>query len=460
MQKLLLLVSGILLSPLAAHAVSDREYVGINNGVGYNTDPTYVARCLVANADLGVGAVRMGMDGVNGRKEGDAFDFKNRDRAVKMLREAKIEIRCPISARGHVERDADPAKWKANWRYFVQNVFRQYRGQIFYYIIDNEPDIDYGNGKMSAQECFDMTQIAFQEAKKVDAKILIQSPPTSSPENGLLREMLALDIGKVCDVIGVHAYGGQIAEERFGQPWKWISELKATRRPLAISESGAIDSYGKFGPQSRREWFEKYYQQAKRWGYSHIMLFDLEGHGEWSLVREPFDKTPEIKATPSYTAIKEGYNQAPIGGFNGGFEARNDPRYEWFPYSDSEEPTRLHFANFAASGAFAGRNCLEIRTPAKTTQFVRRVVGPLVVGKSYTLEAMARNGSDTQTFLSADGTQKLEGDKSFRAEAKGGQNWQKLETRFTPSNPWVVVTLGTIGGEKDGRAFFDEVKLR
>ncbi|WP_317105336.1 hypothetical protein [Chroococcidiopsis sp. SAG 2025] len=71
-----------------------------------------------------------------------------------------------LSARMHVNRDGNYEQWKANFRYFARNVMMRYKGKISYYIIDNEPDLDYGNGKMSAQECVDMTRIAYETANR------------------------------------------------------------------------------------------------------------------------------------------------------------------------------------------------------------------------------------------------------------------------------------------------------
>lgn len=438
-----MLASGALLlsSTAPARAVQDSAYIGINNGTGFQTDPTYVARSIAADQDLGVGSARVGIDDVGGRVVGAPFAWAKRDATIAAYQAANIQVRAVMSPRLMVERDADYDKWKANWRTFAAGVMAHYKGRVFYYIIDNEPDVDYGNGKLSAQQSFDMCQIAYQEAKKIDPRIQIESPPPASPESPILREMIALDIGSVCDFIGMHAYGGQIDEDRMGAPWKMLDELKTTRKPLVISESGAINSYFKNGAQTRRQWFEEYYVQLKRYGYAHAMVFDLDKHEEWALLRQPLDQTAELLPTPAYSALKEGFALTPLGALNGGFESRNDPRYEWYPYTPIEAYDPAHWASFSASGAYRGRNCLRLELAPQTTRYVRRVVGPLVPGRSYTLSAWAKPEDGASAILSANGTQKLEGNRSFRAQTDKAGVWQKLEVRFVPTNSWVVISL-------------------
>jgi hypothetical protein len=138
----ILLTSAILYS-FPAQALT--SYLGINNGTGYNTDPDYVDRSIYHTQDLGLGIVRMGMDGVEGSIEGDSFNWSARDAVVKKYLDAGIKIHSVLSARAHVNRDGNYAKWKANFKYYVSNVMARYKGKIFYYIIDNEPDLDYGN---------------------------------------------------------------------------------------------------------------------------------------------------------------------------------------------------------------------------------------------------------------------------------------------------------------------------
>ncbi len=436
-----LMGAATLLAVSSAHAVGDRAFVGINNNTGFNTDPTYVARSIAADNDLGLGSARIGMDDIGGRNGGAPFRWPKRDATIEAYRAANIQIRATMSPRLMIDRDPDYEKWKANWRYFASSVMTHYKGRVFYYIIDNEPDVDYGNGKLTAQQSFDMCKIAFEEAHKVDPRIQIESPPPAAPDSPILREMIALGIGSVCDFIGMHAYGGQIDETVLGRPWQWLNELKTTRRPLVISESGAIDPWFKTGAQGRREWMDKFYVQLKRFGYSHVMLYNLDSQGDWELLQTSLEKTAEFDATPAYTAIKEGYRLTPLNALNGGFEAINDPRYDWYPYvvADSYDPA--NWANFSASGGHAGQNCLQISLAPQATHFVRRVVGPLVPGRSYTLQAWVKPENGAGATLAAHGTQPLYGDRSFTAQASKNGEWQLLSVQFVPVNGWVVISL-------------------
>ena len=436
-----LLGAATMLAPHPARAVGDRAFVGINNNTGFITDPTYVARSIAADNDLGVGSARVGMDDIGGRNVGLPFSWTKRDATIESYHTAKIQIRATMSPRLMIDRDADPVKWRANWRYFASNVMAHYKGRVFYYIIDNEPDVDYGNGKLTAQESFDLCKIAFEEARKIDPRIQIESPPPAAPDSQIMKEMIALDIGSVCDVIGMHAYGGQIDETVLGRPWEWLTEFKTTRKPLVISESGAIDPWFKTGAQGRREWFDKFYVQLKRYGYSHVMLYNLDNQGDWELLQTSLEKTAEFEATPAYTAIKEGYRMTPANALNGGFEAINDPRYDWYPYVVADKYELPHWANFSASGAHTGRNCLQIALAPQATHYVRRVVGPLVPGRTYTLQAWAKPENGASATLAADGTQPLYGDRSFSEKSSKDGAWQQLSVSFVPTNPWVVISL-------------------
>lgn len=456
-----LLLASALLCPIPALGLT--KYLGINNGTGYNTDPAYVDRSIQHTKDLGLGAVRMGMDGVAGFTEGAGFDWSARDAVVDKYLAAGIKIHSPISARGHVNRDSNYEQWKANFRYFVRNVMTRYKGKIFYYIIDNEPDLDYGNGTMSAQECVDMTRIAYEAARSIDPQIRIESPPISGVESSLLNEMLDAGIDKVSDYIGIHAYGGQIADSRFGFPWK-VLEQHGVRKPIAISESGSIASWCEGSEYEaedcRRRWFAFFGQQLKRYGYDHALLFDLDSHDEWAVA-------PDFSPTKTYQQIKALRLNEPFT--NGDFESDNNVETGWIPFEDGDTSTlkgaseRVSFVRNDDSGAHGGGGYVKLNNgstdPGKPLS-VRRIASQLQKGKKVKLGAWVYVNGRATAILKALGYDNRDGDAEIKKASTKKNTWEYLEIEVPISKNWVVIELGTLGtGSSGDYVKWDDVSL-
>jgi hypothetical protein len=438
-------------------------YLGINNGTGYNTDPPYVARSIKHTKDLSLGIVRMGIDGVGGKTEGATFDWVARDRTVREYLNAGIKIHAVVSPRLGVDRDRNYEQWQANFNYLVRNVMTHYKGKIFYYIIDNEPELDYGNGKMSAQECVDMTQIAFKAARAIDPKIKIESPPISGIESHILDEMLDRGIDKVSDYIGIHAYGGQIADNRLGHPWR-VLEARGIRKPLAISEAGAISSWcpGSAAQKEncRRRWFAIFGQQLKRFGYDNALLFDLDGHDEWAIA-------PNFKPTKTYQQVKSMRLNQPLA--NKGFESANNHEAEWvhFGPGDIGDMGPLPYVTFVRNdprGAHKGKGYLRLdsgRAKGGMPIQVRRIAGQLPPGKDVAIGAWAYVNGDAKATLKILGYDDRDGDAEMSKTTTKKNGWEYLEITLPISRYWAVVELGTTGTGKAGDYVkWDDVTLR
>jgi hypothetical protein len=336
----------------------------------------------------------------------------------------------------------------------------RYKGKIFYYIIDNEPDLDYGNGKMSAQECVDMTRIAYETAKAIDPRIAIESPPVSGVESSLLSEMLDAGIDKVSDYIGIHAYGGQIADNRFGYPWK-VLEAHGVRKPIAISESGAIASWCEGSDAQkedcRRRWFVLFGQQLKRFGYDNALLFDLDSHDEWAIA-------PNFSPTSTYQQIKSLRLEEPLSNTN--FESENDVESGWIPFNkDTSEPSPyITFVRGDAAGAHGGSGYVKLdngKADLDTPMSVRRIASQLPQGKKVTVGAWVYvNGTGTAT-LKALGYDNLDGDAEISKTSTQKNGWEYLEIAVPISKNWTVIELGTSGTGRTGDYVkWDDVTLR
>jgi hypothetical protein len=438
--------------------------LGINDGTGYNTDPAFVDRAISHLKKLGLGMVRTGMDGVGGMTEGAAFDWSARDLAVDKQLKAGIKIHMVVSARIHVERGDNYEQWKANFRYLVYNVMAHYKGKVFYYIVDNEPDMDFGRGLMTAQECLDMTRIAYEAARATDPKIKIESPPPKAPYSDIFGEMLDLGIDKVSDYIGMHVYGGQIQDQYIEMPWKALEE-RGIRKPIAISESGAINDYcpGSKAEKDncRRRWFALFGQQFKRYGYDHALLFDLEGHDQWAIA-------PGFKPTPAYWQIKNLRLNRKFS--NGDFEsANNNPETDWVHFNPGDvgdmKPTPyVTFVRNDAKGAHRGRSYLRLesgKADSGTPISVRRIAGQLPQGQNVKIGAWVYVKGGTAATLKVRGYDYLDGNAQISKTSTKQNSWEYLEVTVPISRYWTVVELTTSGTRKKGDCVkWDDVTVR
>jgi hypothetical protein len=427
-------------------AITDSSYVGINNGTGYNTDPSYVDWSISKDKELGVGSVRMGMDGVGGYREGEGFSFGNRDVVVNKYLEAGIKIHAVLSARMHVNRDSNYDRWKANWSYYCRTVMNRYKGKIFWYIIDNETDLDYGNGTLSIQQAVDLTKIAYDIAKSIDTNIMIESPPPTSPETGYLRDMIKAGIGNYCDYIGVHAYGGQINDGRLNRVWDYLNEFNV-RKPVVVSEAGSIDEYftnsGVAASEGRRIWFSRFYYQLKRYAYSHVLLFDLDGHDAWA-----------FQNTPSYNEIKNWYRNDAFA--NGGFEEANDNEHGWNVFASADifkAPSTIKFIRGDSGNAHSGNGYLRMDPGANS---VRRLAEKLTPNKKYVIKAWVNINGGGTARLKALGWNHLNGNAQVTASTSNG-GWQQLSLEVIPTKTWVVIDLSIDG--VGGHVRWDDVTI-
>lgn len=455
-----LLLASALLYPNSVEALT--KYLGINNGTGYNTESGYVDRSIQLTKDLSLGLARMGMDGIGGDTEGAGFNWSGRDAAVDKYVAAELKIHAVVAPRFHVHRDGNYEQWKANFRYFVRNVMTRYKGKISYYIVDNEPELDSPTGTMSAQECVDMTRIAYEEARSIDSNIKIESPPISGIESDILREMLDLGIANVSDYIGIHAYGGQIADNRLGHPWRLLEE-RGIRKPLAISESGAIAEWclGSDGDREncRRRWFAIFGQQLKRFGYDHALLFDLDAHEAWAVA-------PNFNPTKTYEQIKSLQLNRTLT--NASFELDNNPETEWVHFGsgdigDMGPSPYVSFVRGDAAGARSGNGYVKLesgRANSSEPIFVRQIIGSLPKNKKVTIGAWVYVSDGATATLKALGYDYKDGDAEIVKNSTKKNGWEYLEVAVPISRYWTVIELGTTGtGNSGDYVKWDDVTL-
>lgn len=445
--------------------VKDAAYIGINNNTGFNTQADYVARSAALTRELGLGSARMGIDGVGGGSAETPFDWSARDAAVAQYVAAGVEIRAVCSPRSHVSRGDSYAQWQANWERFIRAVMTRYKGKIRYYIVDNEPELSFGQGTLSPEQAVDFTRIAFFAARAIDPAILVESPPVTSPESDMLGKMLAAGLGRYCDVIGVHIYGAQVDDGRVDKPWREMAAA-GVHKPLSASEAGVtpawaaalFDKAGGFPGGNhawRQRWLGQYYLAMKSAGYGHSMLFSLTGgEGGWEFYNEKF----EPLHGPTVEAIREGFQIVPLD--EDGFESA--PReHTWMEAisPDARDVSGLVEMSAGVADAHGGSRVLRVRsggTDGKELR-VRRVAGALTPGGACEVSAWVRVKAGAKAALRVRGYDRTAGNRVAEALAGPAEGWRKLTVTFTPSNTWAVVELA--GQAASGEVCWDDVRL-
>lgn len=130
------------------------------------------------------------------------------------------------------------------WRNYVRTVGQRYKGRVFHYEIWNEPNIP-GFFSGDIDKLVDLTRIAREELKRIDASIRIVSPGMSSGSKGsveYLDRYLAGGGAALVDVVGYHAYVQDRQPEALVPLVNSLREVMARRRisshPLWNTESG------------------------------------------------------------------------------------------------------------------------------------------------------------------------------------------------------------------------------
>lgn len=455
----------------------DLKWAGVNANTGFHTDVPFVTETNTHINALQLGIVRMGMDGIGGRNPSASFSWADRDRTVTAHLNAGIIIHATVSPNDHVDKGSSTTEWKNNYRNFCANIFARYKGKIFYYILENEPDLK--GEAFTPQLCVEMTQVAFEEARKVDATIRIESAPTSSAGKGYLRDMINLGVTRYCDVVGVHTYGSQIDDqhgENIGKPWEFMIAANSASgypvRPVASSES-SIPSDRVPSGLDERVWQARWFRQAwiahKRWGYDNLLLYSLSrsGSGEsWNIAT--WNGSALIPYQPTYDAIKSAYDLTPFA--NGNFESANDRELGWainhgVDQANPFEWGRITFPTTDASNSRNGtghcRMDMDGNAPggAINTRRVRRVAETLTPNTLYTVTAYTKiTGGGTAT-LKVQGFNHLKGSEEVSVSTSTTGSWQKLEVSFRPSRTWGVITLEGTGTGAGRLISWDDVSL-
>jgi hypothetical protein len=249
-------------------------------------------------SDLGLDAVRMGMDDVGCEHEGEECDFARRDPAVRARLDAGIAIHAVISFRGHVSAEGGEGQWAENFGWKCGRVAEHYRDEIRYYIVDNEPDLDYGTGQRArarADLVVAMQQACYEAIKAVDPGIRLESSPATSPATRYNRELLAAGIARYADAFGTHMYGGQLEDDAIETLRGYLREF-GVDLPIAVSEAGVDPNWytaggetheGLTGYEARAQWLRDFAAYAIEKDLDSVLFFSIGStHGAWEIEDE------------------------------------------------------------------------------------------------------------------------------------------------------------------------------
>lgn len=447
---------------------------GINHGTGFFPDDPFLSSCIRAGEALGLKTLRMGMNTVGGASTGSSFTWTRRDNAVRKYIAAGFRIHGAMSFREHVSRP-NKAQWESNWRNFVRQVMSRYRAEVPVWIIDNEPELGFGNYLPTPQECVTFTRIAWEELHDLglEATTRIESPPVKSIESGYLGQMLDAGLANYCHIIGVHCYGSQIEDHRIRTPWDRLAALGIADKAVGISESGIPSRFAPKGfaggAERWRAIFHRQYRvQAKAFGFEYALMFDLDRwrqrEGEWRIAAFDSSGSSFQPVQPVWDAVKDSWG-TPRRLTNGDFEGAEDGFGNWMVRHspDAAAPSEPNFVTFPKDAAKARQGSGYCRMNLAGTDanlVVRQVADGLTPGKTYRVAAWAYLTGGAAT-LKVVGYDRLNGLAEKAATTSRIGLWTRLTVDVTLSNPWLVVELRSKGTRGPGHELrWDTVWMR
>ena len=442
---------------------NDGQWLGIN--------AAYYSNLNADLTDMGIKTIRLGGDW---QQSGKPDEMRYRDDAkISAFAAAGYKLCMVVPYRGYDFNSkkidvSDFETWVSNYKDLCRQTITRYgsagKVKVPYYICGNEPDLnDLSTGNLTAYQAYRFTRALWEAKNEINSSLTVESSPTSAPDTTFLRDMISAGVADYTDVIGVHAYQNQFDEGRLSRPWEWL-KAAGKSKPVSISEAG-VPPLADWTPPGitpnlfRTRWHQLAYAQAKRYGISQMLLFTNTGKTDWEdqwAYRDRHNNNAPIQG--AYDEVKYGLGKRT--NLNGGFESDNDRWHEWTvlqPINTADVPS---WANFTAGGAHSGARCLKIAVGQDWRQ-VRKVLEGLTVGANYTLSAWVKLDGAGQAYVNAMGFNRTLGNQEASASVTGSPGtWQKVSVSFTPTNPWVVISLASPGATYTNAFIsFDDISL-
>jgi hypothetical protein len=379
------------------------------------------------------------------------------------------------------------------------NTMTEYKGEVSYYIVGNEPDlnnnIDPNNKKLSAdpQQTVNYVQDAYNASRAVDSSgsIKVESAPTSNPTTTYLQSMINDGVTKYCDYLGVHCYSTQIFDGSLNTPWVYQEQQTGGGPivPVTCSEMG-IDCQWDPADQTdtlslaQQGWMSDFldlaYVQFKRYGYANVILFESTSWTNTSTGNtsstEVFDllRSASGSTTPPvvepYSEIENYLTETdPTNPTTDNFGFENSTgtlecKHGWVAYATStttptvwENATDINYQE--TTNPHSGAYCLQFNTSAPGERIVRRVV-KATANQPITVSAWVYSNNGGQSHLRVEGYDATDGASTADNSTSIEGAWTELSVSVTPTHPWIVIELSSdADGASGSYVNFDDVNI-
>jgi len=461
---------------LLAGNVLGGEWLGIN--AGREATATAIAPVLSDLNAVGLKALR---SGGNVSTSTSTQALTDQDALIDSMVAAGQEVHWVINFRGNGINPAGTGRteiaaldingatmttWFNNYKARCIQLFTRYSSpgnvKIENYIVGNEPDLNDNFTSLAGRPdiAVQLTRAMWEAAEQVNPAIIVESPPTGSPNSLYLQSMINGGVAAYSDVIGVHMYGDQTQWGKATKPWEWLAAAGVTNKPVAVSEAGVTTgwnpAWSSSGRQWQSDWLNDFYVMGKRFGYSYGLLFthDDDHTADWALLR-----AGGAQVQPSWNEIDNTLTN-PQGLRNAGFETANDVRRQWYIERDIDNALPTGFNWQHATNPRSGSASAQIRTNASWDISVHQVIDNLTPGVPVTVTGWVRSDSAAGARIDINGSQAFDGDATFSSPVVTSTGWTQVSATVTPTNPWIVVSLITRKNSTTSHVYFDDITVQ
>lgn len=452
--------------PAPTFGDTDTYYWGMNTNMDVNPSAAYASQVLDKVDQIPMSYFR---EKFNSVAHGRPMAEQARTRGYK------IYLALPVEG-GVANPDAFGPVYRANLATLIRSLAQEYGDVVWLWKGWNEPDNDVPT-QITYDKLVEMQRTIYETVKAVNPNYLVECHPPTRPRgiNDYMYEVTRRGITRYCDVVGIHQHINMNEENTLGFQHVWLAQQEANRtsgypiRPVHIGETGT--AFANFpaavAHERKRDWLGVQLIQLKRFGIMKAALYSLAGSIPVGASFN-FANTNTLNVyQPEFSFLQSGFGLSQYRldrGINGGFETTQPEKYKgWVVvgatthYATTPWPD-WQYNNLKTDGLHAktGNGYYEQSSRAGINR-VRRLVEGLTVGRTYTLTAQVQRVGNASATLGAMGHNKLNGIDDKLDTATSGTGWQELSVTFTPTNPWVVISLEHNG---QGTLYWDDVTVQ
>lgn len=451
--------------PAPTFGDADTYYWGMNTNMDVNPGDVYANQVLSKVHQLPVSYIREMLANTS-----RANDLTARARANGY----KIYAALPVEG-GVANPDGYGPLYRANLYTFVRTMAQNYGDVVWLWGGWNEPDNDVP-GLITYDKLVEMQHTMYDAIKSVNANYLVECHAATRPRgiSNFMYEMTRRGTTRYCDVMGFHQHVNMNEDNDVGFQHIWLAMQEANRtygypiRPIHNGETGMSfsDFPASIAHERKRDWMGVQLIQMKRFGVMKATLYSMAGSLPKGGSFNYSNTATGVAYEPEFHFMQDAFGLSQYRlerGINGGFETAQPEKYKgWVVVGDTTHYTTApwpdwQYNNLKTDGLHAktGSGYYEQSTRTGVNR-VRRLVEGLTVGRTYTLTAYVQRVGTATAKLGAMGHNKLNGIDDKLATATTGTGWQELSVTFTPTNPWVVISLEHNG---QGTLYWDDVTV-